>query len=193
MQVARELIRRRPFDELSVSEIATKAGTSVGGFYARFKSKDALLEVMSVAVMIEAGAAFDERMGQVKGKCAADVVRRWATTMVSVYRTNCTEIRRVMQHWPKGPPPGGRLERESALLRDHARNTLRSELLARADEIGHEDPKTAVSVALMMGTVSLREAVIGDALPGYGARLGDDEVAHEISSCIIRYLGLEKE
>lgn len=192
VRVARQLIRKRPFDELSVNEIAAKAGTSVGGFYARFKSKDALLEVMLVAVMLESGAAFDKLMDQVKGKCAADVVRGWATTMVGVYRTNRTEIRQVLQHWPKGPLPGGRLERESALLRDHARGTLRTELLARADEIDHKDPKTAVSVALMMGTVSLREAVIGDALPGYGARLGDDELAHEISLCMIKYLGLEK-
>lgn len=192
VRVTRELIRDRPFDDLSVSEIASRAGTSIGGFYARFKNKDALLEVIGVAVMLEAGTAVDELVEQLRGQCAAAVVRSWAHTLVRVFRLHRVEIRQVIRHWPGGPPAGGLLKLESESLRNRARGSIREELLARADEIGHADPETAVSVALMMGTVSLREAVIGDALAGYGAALKDTELASEISLCIIRYLGLEE-
>src|SRR5215207_4401937 len=41
-----DLLHLRAFDRLSVSEIAARAGVSVGGFYARFASKhDALLHL----------------------------------------------------------------------------------------------------------------------------------------------------
>lgn len=40
---ANALISARPFDQVSVSEIAVKAGVSVGSVYQRFKTKDDLL------------------------------------------------------------------------------------------------------------------------------------------------------
>ena len=41
---ALSLLERKSFAELKVTEIARKAGVSVGGFYARFPSKEALLQ-----------------------------------------------------------------------------------------------------------------------------------------------------
>lgn len=41
-----ELLEHREFDEISIAELAQKAGYSVGAFYARFKSKDELFDAM---------------------------------------------------------------------------------------------------------------------------------------------------
>ena len=38
--------RRKEFDEISIAELAQKAGYSVGAFYARFRSKDELFDAM---------------------------------------------------------------------------------------------------------------------------------------------------
>lgn len=46
IEAAFELLDAREFNEISVAEVAAKAGYSVGAFYARFKSKDELLEAM---------------------------------------------------------------------------------------------------------------------------------------------------
>lgn len=46
IEAAFELLEAREFNEISVAEVAAKAGYSVGAFYARFKSKDELLEAM---------------------------------------------------------------------------------------------------------------------------------------------------
>ena len=40
------LLDEKEFDEISVAELAQKAGYSVGAFYARFRSKDELFEAM---------------------------------------------------------------------------------------------------------------------------------------------------
>ena len=54
-----ELLERSEFDEISIAELATKAGYSVGAFYARFRSKDELLDAMVAQHIEEREAARD--------------------------------------------------------------------------------------------------------------------------------------
>ncbi len=41
-----ELLREKEFDQISIAELAQKAGYSVGAFYARFRSKNELFDAM---------------------------------------------------------------------------------------------------------------------------------------------------
>ena len=56
-----ELLEDREFDDISIAELATKAGYSVGAFYARFRSKDELLDAM-VARHVEGRQAARDRV-----------------------------------------------------------------------------------------------------------------------------------
>ena len=44
---ALDLLGDRSFDQMKVTEIAARAGISVGGFYARFSSKDAVIDYLN--------------------------------------------------------------------------------------------------------------------------------------------------
>lgn len=46
LDAAESLLSERSFDDLSVTGIAREAGVSVGGFYARFEGKEALLDAL---------------------------------------------------------------------------------------------------------------------------------------------------
>lgn len=46
ISTAFKLLEHREFDEISIAELAKKAGYSVGAFYARFRSKDELFDAM---------------------------------------------------------------------------------------------------------------------------------------------------
>lgn len=46
LDAAARLLEQRSWDSVSIAEISREARMSVGGFYARFKSKDALLHVL---------------------------------------------------------------------------------------------------------------------------------------------------
>ena len=46
MDAAARLLDQRSWGSMSIADIAREAGMSVGGFYARFRSKDALLQVL---------------------------------------------------------------------------------------------------------------------------------------------------
>lgn len=43
-----KLLEKREFDDISIAELALKAGYSVGAFYARFRSKDELFDALVV-------------------------------------------------------------------------------------------------------------------------------------------------
>jgi AcrR family transcriptional regulator len=46
IETAFAMLRSKEFDEISIAELAQKAGYSVGAFYARFRSKDELFDAM---------------------------------------------------------------------------------------------------------------------------------------------------
>jgi AcrR family transcriptional regulator len=57
IETAFKLLEKREFDDISIAELARKAGYSVGAFYARFKSKDELFDAMVVSHMEDRRAA----------------------------------------------------------------------------------------------------------------------------------------
>ena len=63
------LIAEQSYDEVTVAEIAARAQISVGGFYSRFRNKEALFNKLK------------ERLGQeTQGKMAAALARDWSSS-----------------------------------------------------------------------------------------------------------------
>ena len=56
---ARELLSNRSFSEIRVDEVAREAGLSVGGFYARFQGKNALLHLADIDFLEDSVMAFE--------------------------------------------------------------------------------------------------------------------------------------
>src|SRR5512147_110378 len=68
LDAAQELIEEKGHAAVSIPEIARRAGSSVGGFYARFRDKDELLRALEERHFIELSQRLD---------ALADA-RRWA-------------------------------------------------------------------------------------------------------------------
>jgi AcrR family transcriptional regulator len=60
-----DLLRDRPFDDISIAEIIAKAGVSAGSFYARFPTKNALLPVAYARYSAAAATALDEKFSAI--------------------------------------------------------------------------------------------------------------------------------
>ena len=56
LNAGQELVAARPFDALSVAEIARAAGSSVGAFYLRFRDKDAFFRALIAQYLTEVRA-----------------------------------------------------------------------------------------------------------------------------------------
>lgn len=85
---ANALISARPFDQVSVSEIAEKAGVSVGSIYQRFKTKDDLLWALYEDYLEQAEQQFEQAFAEEPNdadirECVHTVVRTVATLFQS--------------------------------------------------------------------------------------------------------------
>src|SRR6188768_3309741 len=83
----RALLTTEAFDKISVAQIAKRAGSSVGGVYARFASKDAMLLPVIDDVLDEITAALDATMDKVAGpdQSLASVISAYVEPMVAMF------------------------------------------------------------------------------------------------------------
>jgi AcrR family transcriptional regulator len=91
------LLERKSFAELSVQEIAMRAGVSVGGFYARFPSKQALLQYFDAPIIegILSRAARELDSERLAGVSARGVVRTYIGLAVTAFRRHQKVLQQV--------------------------------------------------------------------------------------------------
>src|SRR5262245_25862763 len=63
-RAAEDLLKDRPFEEISVRDITRRAQRPIGSFYARFKSKDALLPHLYERYDASLEAVFETRLAR---------------------------------------------------------------------------------------------------------------------------------
>jgi AcrR family transcriptional regulator len=126
LEAGAELLRDCAFDELSIGELCTRVGVTIGAFYGRFESKDAFFAaLMSLAakrclMAIDEAVAKDDRTQAELQQVCRDVV----TVVTDVIRRNEGVLRAAMQYKAVQPSRwvtvqetgGGIIERSSPLL-----------------------------------------------------------------------------
>jgi len=191
---ATALMAERPFDQISVAEIAQRAGVSVGGFYARFKNKGALLHLLDEHFLVDTRAAFDEALGpnRMAGAGAAEVVAAYVGVMITKFRQHRREILQVMRGARAAAAgQGGQGFGERARrFNDHVHGRLRTLLLERRSEIRHPDPELAINLGLFFASASAREAVLSESLRVYPVQIDDDRLAREITRAWLAFFGV---
>ena len=181
------LLRERDFDDVSVAEIAERAGVSVGGFYARFEGKDALLISLSAEVLADCAASLARALspGRMKGATVEGVVRAYVRVMVRKFREHRSALRQVIRHARAGDPLHGLAVRD---FNDRVHGRLRALLRERQHLIGHADPEMAVNIGLFLVSAAAREGVLGDNLRGYPIKVTDQMLITELTRAYVAYL-----
>lgn len=186
VRATRELLRDTVLEELSVEDIARRAKCSVGTFYQRFPSKDAILPYLlsthyaefaqRVEEMITATAKLDLR-----GRSGA-IVRLLASVAIEDRGLIRTLVLRNQQR-PESIPPAIR-ESASAMLEG-----IYDHLLECQDEIRHPHPRRAAAVGLLMVAASIRERLIlGGTTQAAALGIDADELASELVTALTSYL-----
>lgn len=87
LEAAEALLAERSFDEVTIDEIAERAGYTKGAFYARFDSKGALLRHLVARLTDGAREAWEAYLdpGGWEGVPAAEVVEAFVRRMAAVY------------------------------------------------------------------------------------------------------------
>jgi len=170
------LLREKPFPDIRVAEIARRAGVSVGGFYARYRSKEALLETVEVAILEEFTATAADRLSN-PGSTIGEIALAYASLLVTNFRAHRAEILQILRYIQNNAGSQERVRQFNAVVHDRMRMLLDG----RA-------PGRSVNLALFFAGAAAREAILMGNIRMYPVELNDEELAREIARAFEAYL-----
>jgi AcrR family transcriptional regulator len=191
LEAATELLGERRFEEASVAEIARRARSSVGAFYARFPDKEALLAYLNDRLFEQGRAQWEAFLAPQRweGQGAAEIVTAVVRQIVRKRRTHRGLLRALSLYARSRPDP--RFAEQAAAYNRDVHRMLRDRLLERKQEISHPDPERAIGFGLMLVDGATREAILfgeADLLPG---KPSDALLARELAAVWLGYLGVK--
>ena len=181
-----ELVDRRPFDQVTVADIAKGAGVSVGNFYRRFASKEGILPDLYAAYE-ERFAAFAEGFSQHEPTEPDDHREIWDSLIgrvVTFMEDNRGLIQALHLHvrlHPEILPPTSHDRRRSLYARV-------SELFWSSDGASKQ-LMGRVAVLVLVSTLT-EQIVFPDHTPAAAAGVSTAELADELGRMLTAYAGV---
>ena len=194
LKAATEVLGQHGVDGTTIPRIARHAGLTPGAVYRRFRDKDELLETAILGILERQ----DERL---KASMTPDMTARIPLEvfaeqiiggMVVTYRANAALLR-ALRHFTQGRADTAFI-RKAARLEIRAFERLVKLVLARRRDIRHPNPRTAVSLGLLMIVSTLYDLVVmpvsakqwKDLLPK-----DDQALKRELTRAFLSYLEAE--
>jgi AcrR family transcriptional regulator len=187
LDATERLLDQRPFDRISVQDIVAEADASVGAFYGRFPSKDAVLHALHERYVAEGQATNAQALSPATwdGVPLPDVIRGLCAFVVAFLRQH-PGLRRALVLALADPVFRAR----SAALASDVVDRVAALLEARRAEHAHPDPAVAADVAhRILFSLADQHALYGAESPT-GHPLSDDTLVAETTRAIVGYLGV---
>lgn len=188
LDAAEGLVSEKGFEDTTVADVAARAGSSVGAFYARFHDKDGLLYALYERYLAQAMTTADVALDPERweGLGVAGILRAVTRFLVSIYREQEGLIRAfvIRNH------TDAEFRARQARLSHHVNERLGRLLLARAEEVRREPHDRAVAFGLAMVFAALEGLMLFGETRSADLRLSDDELAAELAAAFLAYLGV---
>ncbi len=188
LDAAEGLVSEKGFEDATVADVVSRAGSSVGAFYARFHDKDGLLYALYERYLAQAMATADAALepSRWEGVGVAGILRAVVRFLVSIYREQEGLIRAfvIRNHTDAG------FRARQARLSHHVNARLAGLLLARPEEIRREPRERAVEFGLAMVFATLEGLMLLGETRSRSLHLTDDALAAELSAAFLAYLGV---
>jgi len=186
---AEALIADKGFDDVTVADIAARAGVSVGAVYARFRGKRGVLHCLQDRFVEEAHLTTDVAFDPDRwaGAGVDEIVGELVAFLVQIHRERRGVLRELTAGTRSEPPM---LERKERLVA-HVSERLSALLLPRAAEIAHEDPARAVALGLRLVVGMLEQAILFGERGVVGIPVSDEKLAAELTRAFLGYLGVD--
>ena len=186
LDAAEALILDKGVADASIPEIVRRAGSSVGGFYARFKDKSELLRALEERFLLEMNERLEALVqpGRWSGVPLRSMVRPFVAELVQVGLERAPLIAAFLFQASREPV----FVQNGLRFRRRVSERVSDLMLTRSDEIGHPEPEIAIdlSVQLAFGLV-LQRVVFGEIRAG-GRHLPDETLVSELTRAVNGYL-----
>ncbi len=186
------LLREKPFERVSVQELAKRGRSSVGAFYGRFAGKDQLLDFLDSRGEKEIRERWKDYFSpeKWKGASAEEIVGRFVRFWVSAHRSRKGVLRALFLRL-RGRPTPEMLARTRRLNRIVVAG-MRGLLEERKHEMAHPDLDLAIPLGLVLVASSIREWVVFEDLKLYSRAPDDEALAEELTRAFTAYLGIRR-
>jgi AcrR family transcriptional regulator len=191
LEAAERLIAEKGLAGLSIPEVVRRAGSSVGGFYARFRDKNELLRALEERHFRHLSEHLDAVADEARWEnaTAAEIVRGAVGELVDV--TNIHRHMMVAFLFRSIQDPA---VREDALrFRRDAEERIRQLLLAHCEDFDHPDPSLAIDIGIQTAFAIMQQHVLIESTRAGGRKLSDEELKREIGNIFLRYVGIGEE
>jgi len=191
LQAAAEILEDKGLEGATIPQIAARASLSPGAVYRRFRDKDALMRTLVIETLRGADKRTEEKFSSDSARQGSfpDMVRTVITTTLQSYRKHTGLLRAFTQFARSHPSAAFRRQADEIEVRNFRR--VADFLLLKRSEIRHPDPELAVSFALMLVGLALREMVILDVLSPVWSPLmpkDDQQLAEELTRTFLKYV-----
>jgi AcrR family transcriptional regulator len=186
LAAAERLIVERGLRDVSIADVVREAGTSVGGFYGRFRDKDELLRALhertqrdlraELLVLVDPERWKTARLDEIVRVCVDVLVRR------------SSERRRLMAAFLESVAASPDSWQTAIAFRRRLVDGVSALLLTKRAEMKHPDPPRAVRFAIDAALAIVDERAIFHAVPE-ADRLESRELAQELERLVLAYLG----
>jgi len=189
LDAAEALIKQKGHAAVSIPEIARRAGSSVGGFYARFRDKGELLRALEERHFLELSrrveALADPRRWQ--DAPTSRIVEAAVAELVSSTRERRHMIAAFLVRAIEDP-----VIREGGLrFRRTVEERISGLLLTRRAEMNHPDPALAIDLGIQTAFALMQQHVLIEETQIRGHALSDDELRRELTTMFLRYVGID--
>ena len=188
LDAAEELIQEKGLADVSIPEIVRRAGSSVGGFYARFKDKNELLRALEERFL----QRLDEQVveladpGHWQRATTAEIVASCINELVSTYRAE----RNMISAFLVRAAADVEIRKEGMRFRQRVESRISELLLTRRDEISHPQPEVAIDLAVQLAFgLMLQNVIFGDLRAGDRV-LDDAMIETELTRNFLAYVGI---
>ncbi|MGH7818517.1 MAG: TetR/AcrR family transcriptional regulator [Candidatus Binatia bacterium] len=188
LDAAEALIVEQGLAGLSIPEVVRRAGSSVGGFYARFRDKSELLRALEERFFLELQARLDTIADERRwvGAPLTAIVAAAVEELVEVTESRSALIRAFLFRAAKDV----QIRDDAVRFRTRAAERIAALFLGRAPGFRHPDPVLAIDLGVQAAFSLMNQHVLLDGTRAAGRTLTRDELKREIARMFIRYVGI---
>ena len=187
-QAVMELSKDQPFEDITVADVAKRAGVAVGTVYRRFRDKRALLHLADTAFVDDCRETFDREMAdeRVANLDLEGLARAYIDLMIRKFRQHRVAILQVTRN--ADPKDGAVYAKRAQEFNAHVHGRFRDLLRKRRREIKHPDFETALNLAIFFASAAARDAVWRQSLKAYPIHIDDARLIAELTHMFVAYL-----
>jgi AcrR family transcriptional regulator len=186
LQAGLDLLQCGNYEDISIAQIAFRAGCSIGSFYLRFRNKEAFFEYLieSISETLRAGVRANFTNENVKGLTLAQTVKFCIDHYVETNRLYESVIRAALQYSINGSNDWQPVRDIGLMLQAHYIELI----IAKLRRLDHEEARQQLLVGLQIISGHLVNSI---AHPVNTLPLDDPDLSHWLCEVVMHCLKLK--